>query len=221
MSFDPEYPGAEVIPAYRGNYGYGAVRNTPRAIVLHTPEEPADDWESTPRWFQNPDAHASTHYYLDNDGDVIQMVPEAEGAYAQGVRTSQRTWKGSAGELPPWTGGQGNLNLFAVSIEMEGMAATIHETMPRHGVQWDALLSWIHYVAAKYRIPLDRDHIVGHDEVASHKRDPGGRFDWAGLMADLSPAAEPADDPDRSSVIAALRSARDSIDAALTLVEGD
>ncbi len=219
MSFDPEYPGAEVIAAYAGNYGYQGRTTAPRAIVLHTPEEPADDWESTPRWFQNPDAHASTHYYLDNDGDVIQMVPESEGAYAQGVRESQRTWKGAAGQLPPWSG-DANLNLWAISIEMEGMAASIHETMPRHGVQWDALLSWVNYIAAKYRIPIDRDHIVGHDEIASHKRDPGSLFDWDGLMEDLR-AEPPEPPPDRSSVIAALHSARESIDAALGLLEGD
>ncbi len=218
MSFDPEYPGAEVIAAYPGNYGYAGRQTDPRAIVLHTPEEPADDWESTPRWFQNPAAHASTHYYLDNDGDVIQMVPESEGAYAQGVKISQRRWKGGAGQLPPWAADT-NLNLWAISIEMEGMAATIHKTMPRHGVQWDALLSWILYVARKYDIPLDRDHIVGHDEVASHKRDPGPLFDWAGLMADLRPS-EPEPEPDRSNVIAALRSARESIDVALEQLEG-
>lgn len=230
-SFEAEYPGAQVIPAYAGNYGYGTRTNTPKAIVLHTPEEPADDWESTPNWFKNPSARVSTHYYLDNDGDVIQMVPESQGAYAQGVRISQRTWKGAAGQLPPWAE-TSNLNLWAISIEMEGMAVSIYETMPRHSVQWEALLLWIKYVVTKYNIPLDRDHIVGHDEIASHKRDPGKLFDWDALMEDLNSAVEqpepepeeeeeqqPEEEFDRSSVIAGLRSARDSIDAVLRLVE--
>ncbi len=179
----PDYEGAEVIPAMYFNR-YGDKKNHPKAIVLHTPEEPADDWESTPRWFQNPLSRASTHYYLDNDSDVVQMVAEIEGAWAQGVTEARRMWKGEAGQLPPWAQ-DGNLNLHAISIEMEGYAATIHETMPRGGVQWKSLIKWLKYVTNKYDIPLDRDHIVGHYEVASHKRDPGPDFDWMGLMEDL------------------------------------
>ncbi|KKL97569.1 hypothetical protein LCGC14_1833170 [marine sediment metagenome] len=207
--FDPDYPKATVIPAYTGNYGYQGMWNQPKAIVLHTPEEPADNWESTPYWFQNPNAHVSTHYYLDNDGDVIQMVPEVQGAYAQGVRSHQRMWKGIANQLPPWAE-DSNLNLWAISIEMEGYAATIHRTMPRGGVQWLSLLAWIQYVTSKYDIPIDRDHIVGHDEIASHKRDPGITFNWEGLIEDLN---------SRNNLLSTLQKARDELDIAIELVE--
>ena len=204
-----DYSKAIVIPAYEGNYGYRGSYNQPKAIVLHTPEEPADDWESTPNWFANPNAHASTHYYLDNDGDVIQMVPEVQGAYAQGVRSRQRIWKGAAGKSPPWAEDT-NLNLWAISIEMEGYAATIHRTMPRGGVQWLSLLTWIQYVTSKYDIPIDRDHIVGHDEVASHKRDPGILFDWDALMEDLNSV---------SNLLTVLKRTRDELDVAIELLE--
>ncbi len=216
MTFTVDYPGAQVIPAHVNNYGHGGRATEIRAIVLHTPEERADDNEVTPRWFARPEAGVSTHYYLDNDGDVVQMVPEDRPAYAQGVRTHQRTWKGADGELPPWAADP-DLNIWALSIEMEGFAASIHETMPRGGVQWRSLLAWIRYATAKYDIPIDREHIVGHDEVANHKRDPGPLFDWGGLMEDL--AAED-DGTAVDSVLAALDQADEAIHLAIRLIEG-
>lgn len=171
-----------VVPAHPSNYGGYGASNEPRALVLHTPEEDADDNEVTPRWFQNPDAHASTHYYADSDGDLYQMVPDKEGAYAQGVKTSQRTWKGQPGKYPPWAVGVSN-NLRALSIEIEGRAKTF-KWGPR---QRQTVVAWIAYKANQYKIPLDRTHIVGHEELASHKRDPGiayGTFDIDQLVAD-------------------------------------
>ena len=223
-TFKPDFPLATVIPAHPSNYGSLPGRHMqPRAIVLHTPEEPANDNDVTPIWFQNPNANVSTHYFVSYpEGRVVQMVPESERAWAQGVIFDTAEWKGYPGVFPTWTEGNADVNLFAISIEMEGYAATIHETMKRGGVQWSALVAWIVYVVKKYDIPLDRDHIVGHDEIASYKHDPGPLFDWDGLMEDLRELALKKDtEPGRSNVVTALLSARGSIDAALELLRGD
>ena len=35
----------------------------------------------------------------------------------------------------------------------------------------------------RYDIPMDRDHIIGHQEYAIKKRDPGELFDWSWVYA--------------------------------------
>lgn len=183
-TFTADYPGGIVYPAHPNNYGgYGRV-NFPRAIVLHTPEEPADTNETTPQWFANPAAGASTHYYLDNDGDLYQMVPESECPWANGNRGGvNRTWKGTKDAWPPWAEAGVSLNCQTISIEIEGYAASIGQTL--NDTQFAALVAWIKNVSGRYGIPLDRDHIIGHFEVATDRTDPGATFPWDRVMADL------------------------------------
>lgn len=197
MTFQPDYPGA--ITDFRVNpsgYGYTDEAGNPRvnrpvAIVLHTPEEPADDYESTPHYFAQPGVAAGTHYYLDNDGDVYQMLPESECPYANGTKGGpggNRVWKGQLDTWAPWaTVGLSN-NCQTISIEMEGYAASIGQTW--NDSQHAALIALIRNIAYRYSIPLDRDHIVGHFELATDRVDPGATFPWDRVMASL--AAKPA-----------------------------
>lgn len=179
-----DYPGAILYPAHVNNYGGYATSNVPKAIVLHTPEEPADDYESTPAWFANPAASASTHYYADNDGDIYQMVADIDCPWANGNRAGvNRVWKGVIDAYPPWATPGVSLNCQTLSIEIEGKAATIHETLT--DAQFNSLVNWIKYKANEYDIPLDRDHIVGHFELSTDRTDPGTSFPWDRLMAAL------------------------------------
>ena len=71
-------PGARTIwrPAHPSNYypaasrPYSGAERRFVAICYHTPEEPWDDNEVTPAWFEDPRANASTNYYADSDGDL-------------------------------------------------------------------------------------------------------------------------------------------------------
>ena len=187
-----DYPGAINYQASIANYGGYGQPNTPKAIVLHTPEEPADGNESTPVWFANPAAGASTHYYADNDGDIYQMVVDIDCAWANGNRAGvNRTWKGVKDAWPPWAEAGVSLNCQTLSIEIEGYAATIGQTLT--DVQFGSLAKWIKFKAAQYGIPLDRDHIIGHFEVATDRTDPGASFPWDRLMRDLQEDNVPID----------------------------
>lgn len=188
--FVADFPGAFVVPADQSNAynpaNHGGVPNRPRAWVLHTPEEPADNNEVTPYYFQTPGLEASTHYYLDNDGDVYQMVPETWAAIANGRK----------GKPPqPWEDTRTSLNWQTVNVEIEGYGATIHQTMTQ--AQFDALVRLIKHRAAHYGIPLDRTHIIGHYQVADDRSDPGALFPWDRLMAALQPQEEDEDMPYR------------------------
>ena len=185
-----EYPGASIIPARNFGYGVG-VKPKYKAFCVHTPEEPADDYETTPVWFQDPRSTSSTIFYLDNDGDIIQMVKFEDIAWAQGTRSIDLHWKGDIGTLPVWAE-DNNLNLYAVSCEVEGYAATIHRTMPVGGIQWNQLVAMIKWCSVPRPelylegYPLDREHVFGHDEINLGKGDPGTRFEWDKLMYDLN-----------------------------------
>jgi N-acetyl-anhydromuramyl-L-alanine amidase AmpD len=177
-SFAPDYPLAIVYPAHQTNYrtpaGHGGVPNRPRGCVLHTPEEPADNVESTPAFFAQPNREASTTYYLDNDGDVYQLVPESCMAIANGVEGKP---------YPSWADPSTSLNWQSFSIEIEGRAATIHETLTP--AQWASLIALIRHRCGHYGIPLDREHIIGHYQVSNQRSDPGAGFPWDALMRDL------------------------------------
>lgn len=170
VTFAADYPGAIVVPAR--NYGYGAAKCQPRAWCLHTPEEPADDVPSTPEYLHNTDRLASVHYFVSYHGLVFQCVPESEGPYANAVEGKP---------YPPWASGR-NLNLETLSIEIEGKAATIAQTMPRGSPQWRALVALMAHRCKALGFPVDRT--FGHKVVSVLRSDPGN-LDIAALIEDV------------------------------------
>ena len=162
------------VPAHPNNIRPGD--NHPKVLVLHTPEEAADAIEVTPFYFSrnlllaDPPRRASTHYYASGgvatggDGDLYQMVRESEGAIANGVVGKP---------YPEGTNGAISLNLQSLSIEIEGYAANIKQSMPVGSKQWVTVVRWVESRSRKYNIPLDRAHVIGHYEVASNRTDPG------------------------------------------------
>lgn len=52
--------------------------------------------------------------------------------------------------------------------------------------QMESLTSLVADIASRYNISIDRDHIIGHDEVApGYKTDPGPAFPWGEFIEDL------------------------------------
>ncbi|MFG1606079.1 N-acetylmuramoyl-L-alanine amidase [Actinoplanes sp. NPDC049265] len=144
-----------------------------RYIVIHDTES---SYQSTLASFQNPTAYTSAHYVIrSSDGEVTQMV-----------RTSDIAWHA----------GNSLVNDESIGIEHEGYAAD--------GSVWftDAMYrnsaALVRYLAARYHIPLDRDHIVGHDDIAHQRNytgshwDPGPFWNWSYFMKLLhAPATRP------------------------------
>ncbi len=96
------------------------------------------------------------------------MVPEKEGAYgnARFGTTERFSWETAE-----------NLNLQTLSIEIEGYAHNIHETMPRGSPQWVALIRLIAHRCKELGFPVERS--FGHKQVATNRSDPGQlRLDW-------------------------------------------
>ena len=137
-----------------------------RFIVIHDAET---DYQGTIKIFQDPLAYVSAHYVLrSSDGQITQMVD---------------------GKNVAWHAGNWNINMHAIGYEHEGFAITGHAWYTEAMYQASAALT--RHLAAEYAIPLDRGHIVGHDDIPGPTDffaprmhwDPGPFWDWAHYMA--------------------------------------
>jgi N-acetyl-anhydromuramyl-L-alanine amidase AmpD len=121
------------------------------------------------RALQNARREASAHFVVSRRGQVVQLVPVTDVA---------------------WHAGNGRWNLHSIGIEHEGWA-------DRRGsytkAEYQASAKLVAYLAHRWGIPLDRKHIVGHDEVpdphhrglfggVSHHTDPGPYWNWRYYM---------------------------------------
>ena len=103
-----------------------------------------------------------------SDGAVTQMVPTKDVAYHAGNYST---------------------NLHSIGIEHEGYAA--HGGTWYTEAQYQATASLVRYLAGRFGIPLDREHIIGHDDVAGPSSsliagmhwDPGTAWDWEYFMS--------------------------------------
>jgi len=133
-----------------------------RYIVIHDTEE---SYDSAIARFQDPHSGVSAHYVIrSSDGQVTQLVHTWDIAHHAG-----NYW----------------FNMHSLGIEHEGVLVD--------GARWyteamyQASARLVRYLAARYHIPLDREHILSHEEipgltpggVAGMHYDPGPYWDWA------------------------------------------
>src|SRR5919198_2285822 len=162
---------AAFIPASPRNYAHThRPASAITLLVIHAIEGSAD---GAIAWFRNPRARASANYIVSREGRVTQMVPN---------------W------LVAWHAGNGYVNRHSIGIEHEGyvdVPAIFTDAEYRASAKLAATL------LARYPIPLDRRHVIGHSEVPdpnhrgrfggySHHTDPGRTWDWRRYMSYLS-----------------------------------
>ncbi|UWM51488.1 N-acetylmuramoyl-L-alanine amidase [Streptomyces carpaticus] len=154
-----DHEGAEWIPASHANYRRAS---RPRdysidRVVIHMPEA---TYDITLQVFQDPGHGAATHYVVrSEDGHVAQLARELDVAYHAGHR---------------------GFNERSIGIEHEGWAddpAYLTEAMYASSARLVA------GICRRYGIPVDREHIVGHNEVPEVIRVcPGPHWDWDRYM---------------------------------------
>ncbi len=150
-------------PTAYGNYDHAnrpADGDAISHIVIHDSE---GTYNGTIAAFQNPSTGASAHYVISSAGQVTQMVLTKDVA---------------------WHAGNWYMNMHAIGIEHEGFAL--------QGATWyleseyESSAALVRYLAAKYAIPLDRQHLIGHDDVPGPLQryvsgmhwDPGTYWNW-------------------------------------------
>nr|WP_314591085.1 N-acetylmuramoyl-L-alanine amidase [Paenibacillus terrigena] len=136
-----------------------------RYIVIHDTEE---TYQDTLNIFTNPDSYVSAHYVIrSSDGQITQMVKNKNVA---------------------WHAGNWYFNMHSIGLEHEGFAMEGATWFTERLYRSSAAL--VRYLAEKYDIPLDRAHIIGHNEIpgltpARQKvmhQDPGPFWDWEHYM---------------------------------------
>ena len=114
----------------------------------------------------DPSAKVSAHYLIDEDGSVVQLVPEELRAWHAGVSS----WQGRA-----------CLNDCSIGLELVNPG---HEWgyRPFTEAQYDACIALGLAILARRPIPSRR--VLAHSDVApARKQDPGELFDWPRLAA--------------------------------------
>ncbi len=115
---------------------------------------------------RDPAARVSSHYVVEEDGLVWQLVPEERRAFHAGVSF----WRSNS-----------VLNGRSVGIEIVNPG---HEWgyRPFPALQMAAVCELCLGILSRHPIPPR--NVVGHSDVApDRKDDPGELFDWAGLAA--------------------------------------
>jgi N-acetyl-anhydromuramyl-L-alanine amidase AmpD len=142
-------------------------------IVLHKAEGSLSDCIA---WFKDPLNGVSAHYCVD-EREIVQMVRDEDVA---------------------WHAGNWKYNERSIGIENSGYNAK-DDLGDAH---YRKLASLVASLCAKHGIPVDRDHIIGHDEVpdpfhkgrfggANHHTCPGTYFDWTLFLRYVREASSP------------------------------
>ncbi len=135
-------------------------------IIVHDTE---GSYSSAISTFQDPASYVSANY----------VIRSSDGAVTEIVRPNNISW--GAGD---WY-----VNMHAINIENEGFAARGRTWYTQAMYKADAAL--VRYLAATYGIPLNRQHILGHEDVpgptdsltAAQHWDPGPFWNWNHFMA--------------------------------------
>lgn len=179
----------KIIRRNSPNHFNGRGGETPIMIVNHITE---GNISGAVSWLCNPDSKASAHFVVAKNGDIYQLVDLRNGAWCNGTSIYSKGkyyYKRSTNSIV--RGKAVNANLFTVSIEHEGYYRDGQGALSEE--QYQATL-WLHRhiineVKSIYGhdIVVDREHIVGHYEVAPREKPncPGQRFPWDRLIADL------------------------------------
>jgi N-acetylmuramoyl-L-alanine amidase len=170
---------SRVLPS--PNHGERRGYARPDCLILHYTGMPTA--EGALDLLRSPASEVSSHYLIDEQGGVVQLVPEARRAWHAGVGV----WKGER-----------DLNSASIGIEIANPG---HDggLPPFPEPQIAATIALCRDIASRYALRPER--ILAHSDIApARKRDPGERFPWdelarAGIGHWVEPA--PIDGPAR------------------------
>lgn len=125
-------------------------------VIIHVTQ---GSLASAVKAFRDPGHQAAAHYIVGRDGRVTQMIRELDVAYHAGNR---------------------DYNERSVGIEHEGFVDRPEDFTTAMYASSARLTARI---CARYDIPVDREHIIGHVEVpGTDHTDPGEHWDWERYM---------------------------------------
>lgn len=161
----PDSAGARWVASPNFNPRRLGREGTADVVVLHSTCTTTNDTDETVTLFQSPASQVSSHYVVGKDGQVVQMVAEADRAWHAG----DCRWQGRT-----------DVNSCSVGIEMVHRDQDPHDDWP--DAQLEAVAHLLLDIRSRHRIP--NDHVIFHSECAwppGRKTDPQG-FDRPRLL---------------------------------------
>lgn len=156
----------------------------PDMIVNHVAE---GTFYGTISWCCNKTSGVSCHYVSGKNGEIENIVDLNKAAWCNGTGTesgAKYDYRRSTNRIV--RDRRTNANYYTISIEHEGFSYKDGKGALTDK-QYNAVLKLHKELITKYNIPVDRDHIVGHYEIAPKEKPncPGPNFPWDRLMSDL------------------------------------
>ncbi len=112
----------------------------------------------------DPKSKVSSHYFLKNNGEVLNLVPDLYIAWHAG----KSEWKKIK-----------SLNQYSIGIEISNPGHD-HKYKRFSSKQILSLIKLLKYLIKKYNIK--KQNILGHSDIApNRKKDPGEKFPWRKL----------------------------------------
>lgn len=159
--FDPDTVlAADVMPS--PNHGERANGRAPDMILLHYTG--MQDADAALRRLTEAESGVSAHYFVHEDGRIVQMVPEARRAWHAG----ESIWAGET-----------DINSRAIGIEIHNPGHDFgYPDFPRRQIA--AVIALCR--AITLRRGIARNRVLAHSDVApERKQDPGEKFPWQRL----------------------------------------
>ncbi len=140
-----------------------ALHRTIDRIVIHATD--GGSLIGNVSWLAGDRSEASAHYVVSRDGQIVQLVPLHDIAWHSGNRA---------------------MNEHSIGIEHVGAT---DDPAGFTTAEYRASARLVAWLARRYRIPVDRRHIIGHAEVpdpfhpgalggSAHHTDPGRYWRW-------------------------------------------
>jgi len=108
-----------------------------------------------------PKSKVSSHYFIKNNGQILNLVPDAYTAWHAGVSN--------------WANFK-SLNKYSIGIEISNSGHD-HGYKKFSLTQITSLKRLLKYLVKKYKIK--RHYVLGHSDIApNRKKDPGEKFPW-------------------------------------------
>jgi N-acetylmuramoyl-L-alanine amidase len=169
----PDYYAHRFIPAHPSNYTAGREGNRVRYLVVHITQ---GSYEGSIEWGRNPASNVSWTYIVSLAGHTTQMVSEKHTI---------------------WTNSNWYVNQRAVSIEHEGYHPRRPEEVPEAQLHASAKLAA--GACLRHGIPIDRDHIFGHNEISGVTKPCPSGWPWEKYIALIKQYAGESPTPPRPS----------------------
>jgi N-acetylmuramoyl-L-alanine amidase len=174
LSFRPDSPLVSDVAASPNHEERKGVRTSDMLLLHYTGMQ--SSLAALARLRDENEPRVSSHYLIDDEGTIIQLVPEARRAWHAG--------------LASWAG-ESDINSCSIGIEIANPGHEFgYSDFPPH--QIGAVIALCKDIVARHKIPAAR--VLAHSDVApGRKQDPGEKFPWRKLHeAEIGHWVEPA-----------------------------